>query len=45
MMRMIETYAPSTQAVVMVVFEGQNPITVKMKLERPFVLDEAAGVH
>jgi hypothetical protein len=41
--RMIETYDPNRQAVVTVDFETGNPITVKMKLERPFIADEPTG--
>lgn len=45
LIRMIETYDPSRQAVVMLTFAGRNPVTIKMKLERPFGLDEVDGVH
>jgi hypothetical protein len=43
LLRMIETYDPIQQAVVTVDFETGHPITVKMKLERPFITDEATG--
>ena len=42
---MIETYDPEQQAVIMVAFGAGNPISVKMRLERPFILDDAGGVH
>jgi len=43
LLHMIETYDPNRQAVVTVHFETGNPITVKMKLERPFIADEPTG--
>ncbi len=45
LLRMIDTYDPERQAVVVVAFATGNPVSVKMKLERPFVIDEARGVH
>ncbi len=45
LIRMIDTYDPARQAVVTAAIAGQNPITIKMKLERPFLLDDADGVH
>lgn len=45
LMRMIDTYNPARQAVVTAAIEGQNPITIKMKLQPPFFVDEAGGVH
>ena len=45
LIRMVETYDPTRQAVVMLAFAGKNPVTITMQLERPFVLDEVDGVH
>ena len=45
LLTMVETYDPGRQAVVTVAVEGQNPVSVKMKLEPAFVVDEADGVH
>jgi hypothetical protein len=45
LMRMIETYDPLTQAVVTAALAHANPITIKMKLDAPVILDEAKGVH
>jgi hypothetical protein len=45
LMRMMETYHPERQAVVTATIEGENPITIKMKLERPFIVDEPEGVQ
>jgi hypothetical protein len=45
LIRMIETYDPSKQAVVTAMIEGHNPITIKMKLERPVIADESGRVH
>ena len=45
-LRMIETYDPLKQAVVMAMFEGEKPVTIKMRLEPPFLVDEVSGaVH
>jgi hypothetical protein len=44
LIRMIETYDPMTQAVLVIRIQGQNPIIIKMKLERPFV-DEPERLH
>jgi len=44
LIRMIETYDPATQAVVMAVGTG-DPIAIKMRLEMPFIVDEVGGVH
>jgi hypothetical protein len=38
-LRMIETYDPERQAVVMAAIADQNPITVKMRLEAPVIVD------
>ena len=35
----IETYDPDGQAVVMAALAQGNPITIKMRLERPFIFD------
>ena len=35
LIRMIETYDPAKQAVVTAALEGENPITITMKLEAP----------
>ena len=43
--RMIETYDPGRQAVVIVAFAGGLPVTVKMKLDPPFFVEDAGGVH
>jgi hypothetical protein len=43
--RMIESYDPSTQAVVTVIFGSENTVTVKMKLERPLLIDERPRIH
>ena len=43
LLRMIETYEPSTHAVVNVAIKGHNLISIKMKLERPNV--EVKGVR
>ena len=32
LLRMIETYDPTTQAVVMTTFEGENPVSLKVRL-------------
>jgi len=45
LIRMIETYDPATQAVVMAAVGIGNPIAIKMRLEMPFIVDEAGGVH
>ena len=45
LVRMIETYDPSGQAVVTVRIVGQKPVSVKMKLERPLVIDEPPRIH
>jgi hypothetical protein len=45
LIRMIETYEPSSRAVVIAAIEGENPITIKMKLERPAIADDPGGVH
>ena len=42
---MIETYDPATQVVVTAALTRGNPITVKMNLDAPVILDEAKGVH
>ena len=38
-LRMIETYDPEKQAVVMIEFRGGNPITIKMRLEQQAVAE------
>jgi hypothetical protein len=45
LIRMMQTYDPATQAVVIVSINGQPPIAVKMNLDRPFVVDESETVH
>ena len=45
LVRMIETYDPALQAVVIAAIDGENPVSVKMKLERPLLVDEAEGIH
>jgi hypothetical protein len=48
LLRMLDTYDPSTQAVVMVAFDDQRkdpPISVKMRLDVPVIVDEPGGVH
>jgi hypothetical protein len=45
LIRMLRTYDPTQQAVVTVAVDGRNPVTVKMKLHRPSLVDEADGVH
>jgi hypothetical protein len=38
--RMLETYDPNTHAVVLLSFEeGPNPISLKMRLDPPYVVD------
>lgn len=44
LVRMIETYDPAIQAVISCA-RGQHLITVKMRLDPPFVYDTAPGVH
>ena len=43
--RMIETFDPSRQAVVTAHIAGLNPISIKLRLDPPFVVDQAEGVH
>ena len=43
LIRMVETYDPFRQAVLTVDAEGQNPISIKMKLEPAFLINEADG--
>jgi hypothetical protein len=45
LIRMVETYDPARQCVVTASFKGQNPVTVKMRLERTLVSDEPEGVQ
>lgn len=45
LIRMIETYSPSRQAVLTIAFGGHNPVSVKMKLQPAVLVDEADGVH
>ena len=45
LLRMLVTYRPREQAVVSVAIGKANPITVKMRLDRPAVVDEAKGIH
>ena len=45
LIRMLETYDPATQAVVTAAIEGEMPVSIKMKLERPIISDEPSGVH
>ena len=45
LLRMIETYDPSMQAVVTVAVGSDNPVSVKIRLERPFLVDKPDGVH
>lgn len=42
---MLETYDPAVQAVVMVAVGKGRPITVKMRLDPPTLVDDARGVH
>lgn len=37
LLRMMETYDPAKQAVIMVAIAGRNPITVKMRLDEPYL--------
>jgi hypothetical protein len=41
LIRMIETYDPTTQATVMVGFAKRNP-SVKMRLDQPFLVEDAS---
>ena len=43
--RMMKTYDPSTQAVLVITIEGYNPIIMKVKLEPPLVIDERPGIQ
>jgi hypothetical protein len=43
--RMTETYDPATQAVVMAAIDGQNPISIKLRLEPPNLVDDPGGVQ
>ena len=45
LLRMMEMYDPEGQAVVTVRFETGNPITVKMKLQRPVTVHEPEKLH
>lgn len=45
LVRMVETYDPERQAVVMASIDGENPISIKIRLERPNLVDEASGTH
>jgi len=45
LIRMIETYDPATQAVVIPVVGTVDPIAIKMRLEMPFIVDQVGGVH
>ena len=38
-LQMIETYDPTRQAVVIAAIDGGNPITIKMKLDPPVIVD------
>jgi hypothetical protein len=40
LLRMIETYEPTTQAVVMVDFAEQLPVAVKMRLDEPLLAED-----
>jgi hypothetical protein len=42
---MTETYDPATQAVVMAIIDGQNPISIKLRLEKPNLVDDPGGVQ
>ena len=44
-LRMIKTYDPSRQAVVSVRIGDHHTVSVKMKLERPLVVDESERIH
>jgi hypothetical protein len=41
MIRMMETYDPTKQAVVTAAVGQDNPITVKMRLDQPYVVEES----
>lgn len=45
LVRMVDTYDPERQAVVTAAIKGANPITIKMKLDLPTVVDGSEGVH
>lgn len=45
LVRMVETYDPASQAVVTAAIEGENPISIKMKLELPCLVNEPDVVH
>ena len=44
-LRMIETYDPTRQAVVLAGILDENPISIKMRLELPFMVDDPGGTH
>jgi len=45
LIRMIETYDPATQAVVIAAVGTVDPIAIKMRLEMPFIVDQVGCVH
>ena len=45
LVRMVETYDPMKQAVVLAAIDGELSISIKMKLDPPFVVDTADGVQ
>jgi hypothetical protein len=40
LIRMIETYDPAKQAVVMIAVGRDNPVSVKMRLDAPFIVED-----
>ena len=45
LMRTVETYDSDCQVVVLASIDGGTPASVKMRLEKPLLLDEPGGVH
>ena len=45
LIRMAETYDPETQAVVLAAIDRQPPISIRLRLDRPVIVDEAEGIH
>jgi hypothetical protein len=45
LLTMVDTYDPVRQAVVIAAVAGGAPLTVKIKLDLPVVVDEAKGIH
>ena len=43
--QMVESYDPDQQVVVMAAIDGENPISVKMRLDPSMIVDDAPGVH